>query len=202
MPLCTSCTHPVDHLYTVYSKHNVRLEQCVSYMGMFICHALTDLFRRIIVINLRTNTLNTVYNPVSYPLLLFMNQPGISRLAHDHVGFNIAEAKRISSSSLQQGLLAPFRRTSPSAQGKGQYQIPRLSGPGRYRVQHTFFQPIEVKNQARWQATFTLGLASVTLDACEALMQLLMLTFFSQFPSDIRWSHRCKSQNETALVRS
>jgi len=30
MPLCTSCTHHIDYLYTVYSKHNVRLEQCVS----------------------------------------------------------------------------------------------------------------------------------------------------------------------------
>ena len=31
MPLCTTCTQPLPHLYTVYqSAHNVRLERCVS----------------------------------------------------------------------------------------------------------------------------------------------------------------------------
>ncbi|KZT59155.1 Arv1-domain-containing protein [Calocera cornea HHB12733] len=29
MPICTTCTHPVPHLYTLYpSKYNLRLEQC------------------------------------------------------------------------------------------------------------------------------------------------------------------------------
>ncbi|EGN99180.1 hypothetical protein SERLA73DRAFT_182054 [Serpula lacrymans var. lacrymans S7.3] len=29
MPICTNCTHPISHLYTVYqSKYNLRLEQC------------------------------------------------------------------------------------------------------------------------------------------------------------------------------
>ena len=31
MPICTSCTHPISYLYTVYeSAYNLRLEQCVS----------------------------------------------------------------------------------------------------------------------------------------------------------------------------
>ncbi|KZO96673.1 Arv1-domain-containing protein [Calocera viscosa TUFC12733] len=31
MPICTTCTHPVPHLYTLYpSKYNLRLEQCPS----------------------------------------------------------------------------------------------------------------------------------------------------------------------------
>ena len=31
MPICTSCTHPTQYLYTVYgSADNLRLEQCVS----------------------------------------------------------------------------------------------------------------------------------------------------------------------------
>jgi lipid intermediate transporter len=30
MPICTSCTHPIPYLYTVYeSAYNLRLEQCV-----------------------------------------------------------------------------------------------------------------------------------------------------------------------------
>ncbi|KDQ15946.1 hypothetical protein BOTBODRAFT_624065 [Botryobasidium botryosum FD-172 SS1] len=37
MPICTSCTHPLPHLYTVYqSAHNLRLEQCST------CHAFAD----------------------------------------------------------------------------------------------------------------------------------------------------------------
>ena len=31
MPICTSCTHPIPFLYTVYeSDCNLRLEQCVE----------------------------------------------------------------------------------------------------------------------------------------------------------------------------
>lgn len=30
MPICTTCTQPLPHLYTLYqSAHNLRLEQCV-----------------------------------------------------------------------------------------------------------------------------------------------------------------------------
>jgi len=30
MPICTTCTHSISHLYTVYeSAYNLRLEQCV-----------------------------------------------------------------------------------------------------------------------------------------------------------------------------
>ncbi|KZT07616.1 Arv1-domain-containing protein [Laetiporus sulphureus 93-53] len=37
MPICTSCTHPVPYLYTVYqSAYNLRLEQCPA------CHAFAD----------------------------------------------------------------------------------------------------------------------------------------------------------------
>ncbi|KAI0749311.1 Arv1-domain-containing protein [Daedaleopsis nitida] len=37
MPICTTCTTPAAHLYTVYdSKYNFRLEQCTS------CHAFAD----------------------------------------------------------------------------------------------------------------------------------------------------------------
>ncbi|THV05651.1 Arv1-domain-containing protein [Dendrothele bispora CBS 962.96] len=37
MPICTTCTHWVPHLYTVYqSAHNLRLEQCTN------CHAFAD----------------------------------------------------------------------------------------------------------------------------------------------------------------
>lgn len=34
MPICTSCTHPIPYLYTVYeSAYNLRLEQCVSFFS-------------------------------------------------------------------------------------------------------------------------------------------------------------------------
>ncbi|KAF8322481.1 Arv1-domain-containing protein, partial [Clavulina sp. PMI_390] len=36
MPLCTACTSPIEYLYTVYSKHNIRLEQCSQ------CQAFAD----------------------------------------------------------------------------------------------------------------------------------------------------------------
>jgi len=37
MPICTSCTHPLPHLYTLYqSAYNLRLEQCSN------CHAFAD----------------------------------------------------------------------------------------------------------------------------------------------------------------
>lgn len=37
MPLCTTCTQPLPHLYTVYqSAHNVRLERCTT------CHEFAD----------------------------------------------------------------------------------------------------------------------------------------------------------------
>jgi hypothetical protein len=36
MPICTTCTVPIPHLYTVYdSAHNLRLEQCVRFFSFF-----------------------------------------------------------------------------------------------------------------------------------------------------------------------
>jgi hypothetical protein len=55
MPICTSCTAPVTHLYTVYaSRHNLRLEPCVCTLALApsrraltgasqpTCHAFAD----------------------------------------------------------------------------------------------------------------------------------------------------------------
>ena len=47
MPICTTCTHPIPHLYTVYeSAYNLRLEQCVRTMQPSLSprHALRPSF--------------------------------------------------------------------------------------------------------------------------------------------------------------
>lgn len=43
MPICTSCTHPTQYLYTVYNtENNLRLEICVCYLLLSVFSALTS----------------------------------------------------------------------------------------------------------------------------------------------------------------
>jgi len=108
MPLCTSCTHPIDYLYTVYSKHNVRLEQCSN------CRQFADKY--------------VEYDWLTIWLDLILMKPGVYR----HLLFNRGASPRFAEHV-----------------------------PGGEKYSRTF----DGQDRARWHATFTLGLALVTLDA-------------------------------------
>jgi len=42
MPICTTCTHPAEYLYTTYeSEHNLRLEECVCRVASVLPRKLT-----------------------------------------------------------------------------------------------------------------------------------------------------------------
>lgn len=165
MPICTTCTHQLPYLYTVYeSAHNLRLEQCVG-------RTLQWIYRNSRTWTSQPNCLNFADPYVEHDsLILLLDLILLKRGVFRHILFNRGFDPRQASKSGNENVRKNAREET---------RVSKILSQREAVSERALSRSINSTDlwKDRWKMILRLGLLLIFIDACE---QFFLNSFFNE----------------------